>query len=277
MRKKKRNFRVVWAGLFIACVIAAVWWLYANISGRIISLQYRDTVLETSDKIYVVSIDPKTKKGTRFELPGELILSTPGETGNWQLSSVIKMASKYPPRFLPESVGKTFKIGKIYQAGNLNFLDKFMWWVLLKQTKVTEVNLFQNGGYEEEKAPDGKIFFRLADKWDELRPDYFTSIVLANEGIGVSVYNASDYSGIGLTAEKILTSAGLRVTDVTGESVKLTECEVYGDESLAKTNTTRWITEQFDCKFNKSEAGERSLKLYLGNSFGFNYHEPGSK
>ena len=220
----------------------------------------RFTVVDLGPPVTVSSFDPATHKGIRLVLPNELEVVTSQGRGKLPAGSLVAAGSR---SWAAESVASYLGIFHQGEVSQLQWGDKLRWWWASRQTEWRSVDLNQAGLVRLRRTADGEQVGELAPKWEQVGPEWFTSLVIAQARLAVRVINTTPVAGLAATAAREIESSGMQVVEVSNSPDEVDACQIASPPSLRKSVGVQLLLRQFHCDWKERD----QLTLYLGSQY----------
>lgn len=220
----------------------------------------RFTVVDLGPPVTVNSLDPATHKGIRLLLPNELEVVTSQGRGRLPAGS---LAAAGPRSWAAESVASYLGIFHQGEASQLKWGDKLRWWWVSRQIEWRSVDLNQVGLVNYRQTADEVRVGELAPAWEQVGPEWFTSLVIAQAQLAVRVINTTPVAGLAATAAREIESSGMQVVEVTSSPDEVDACQVVAPPKLHRSVGVQLLLGMFHCDW---QAGDQ-LTLRLGSQY----------
>lgn len=258
----KRYEKLVRLGLVVAVVGAMVMGAWLILGGQVWDGRSRFTVVDVGPPVIVSSFDPATHKGLQLQLPDELEVVTSGGRGKLPAGSLVIAGSR---TWAAESVANYLGIFYQGEQSQLKWRDKLWWWWSSRQVEWQTVNLGQGEGVNYYQTPDGVRVGELAPTWEYISPEWFTSLVIAQQQLSVKVVNTTPAAGLAAAAARAIESSGMKVIEATNSPQEVDTCELVAPTNLYKSVGVQLLQRQFHCDLKKGD----QLTIYLGKQYRF--------
>lgn len=256
----KRYVRLIRLALVVAVVGATLVGAGVILGGQVWDGRSRFTVVDLGPPVTVSSFDPATHKGIHLVVPNDLEVATSRGRGKLPAGSLAAAGLR---SWAAESVAGYLGIWHQGEVTQLKWGDKLRWWWASRQVQWRSVDLNQAGLVIYRQTADGERVGELAPKWEQVGPEWFTSLIIAQAQLAVRVINTTPVAGLAATAAREIESSGMQVVEVANSPDEVDTCQVVAPPSLHKSVGVRLLLRQFHCD---SKDGDQ-LTLYLGSQY----------
>lgn len=222
----------------------------------------RFTVVDVGPPVVVSSFDPATHKGLHLQLPDELEVVTSGGRGKLPAGSLVAAGSR---SWATESVANYLGIFHQGEQSQLKWRDKLRWWWFSRQVEWQTVDLSGGEWVNYHQTSDGVRVGELAPAWEHVGPEWFSSLVIAQQQLSVKVVNTTPEAGLAATAARAIESSGMKVIEATNSPQEVDTCELVAPTNLYKSVGVQLLQRQFHCNLKKGD----QLTIYLGKQYRF--------
>lgn len=225
--------------------------------------QTRFTVLEhTSEQIRVRSFDPQSLQGTVMIIPDDLEITSVQGRGSWPAKNIFKAGTD---KWAADSIIDYLGLSYTGLWSNLSIWNRIAW--SQYQNKVTWVNLdLTRGGLTQVvKTTDGQDSRRLNSVWFDQAKQLFSSQIVTDQHLSLSIINTTDASGLGSHAADVAESMGFKVDSVTDDPTTIQKCQLEVPEVKIKDVAIKLLAKTFICDVKVGD--DDSLKMALGDDY----------
>ncbi len=155
---------------------------------------------------------------------------------------------------------------------NLSLIDRLrLFWMSqeLNAGEIKYIDLADLNAFKSSMSPDGeKLSYLDKSKILAYQSHLFRDRMFSDEGLSVSVLNATSVPSLAQGVSQVLQISGIKVVSEDTSFPSRDRCQIKGAKNLEKSYTTRKITNWFNCEFVKVEDESRSdLTIILGDEY----------
>lgn len=264
-RNKSFNWRPI-AGIMIIVVIIGIGLAFGYTTRRW-NGKDRFTVVVTNPILEIESFDPVSGKGIKIKIPGNMEIQSVGGRGVWMAEVMPRLGVKYGWKWVGESVADYLGIGYTSVDRQMSLWDKWEWWRHTSGLGWKEVTLDSSPLVEEIRSADGIVGLRITAGWADKAREWFTSVGIANEGVGITLVNTTNTIGLGSHAARQIDSSGMSVVMVSNDGGNINGCQIEAAGKLKDSLSAAYLQRVFGCKEIKTAAGEGEITLKLGQEY----------
>lgn len=244
--------------LVIVLVLAAI------AGGMFVSRKWdgktRFTIIDVKEGVNIESWDLQNKTGFKIKIPDNLEIQT-SDGSKWLAVKIGRVSS---PQWAAWEVSKSLGIPYTSEKSKLGLWDRLQWWLGTRSIDWQVIDMTEKGWTVETRAPDGLEIRKLSPKWETVTRDLFSSAVLINEGIGLTIINFSGIDGYGNLLARIVENAGIKVNMIKTGDGNLKGCLIKGNKEALKSLSAKNLLRIFTCRSQVEDLG-RDLELDLGS------------
>lgn len=256
----KRYWKLMSVGVAVAAIGATISVGWVILGGQAWDGRSRFTVVDLGPPVTVSSFDPATHKGIRLSVPNDLEVDTNFGRGKFPAGSLAAAGSR---SWASESLSSYLGIFITGEISQLKWVDRLRWWWTARQVEWKTVDLAELGLVKYKKTADGERVGELAASWEQLAPEWFTSLIISQEKLTVSVVNTTSVAGLAATVARIIEISGMKVIEVSNSSQEKDGCEIIAPLSLKKSVGVQLMRKTYNCQWKEGD----KLTLFLGRDF----------
>jgi hypothetical protein len=246
-------------------------WVFRQYHSRHWDGETRFTIVDVkneSGSMEILSADPQTRQAIKLELPGDLEITTVGGKGKWKVESVVRLVKKYGGRWAADSVADFLGIAYTDVRPEMNFWDKWRWWLLEKNADWEQINLKGNNLITQHTDPDGVSITEMSNWWQSKASEWFYSTNLAKEGLVVEIFNSTGIAGLAGRAARPLDKAGIKVAKLGDSSARVEKCLIKTTRKMKTDTGIKWLAEMYNCRIeNDDQLDEKQVQLFVGSEY----------
>jgi len=267
-------------------------------------------ILFKAQEISLISLDVTSKKVTILKIPEDTSIEVPLGFGKWPIRSIYGLGEAENPkigaRLLEEAVSSAFGVpvdgylifpstfassaeetvinirqnplafDKLLQAKtDLSFVELMKFWLATKSVRTDKVKVLDLGDSQLTDwvtlADGSKVLNLDKSKLDQFIQNNFSDQKVADEGLSIGIFNATNHPGLAEKAARVISNVGGRVVSIANSSEKLTKTIVSPKKSYTQKRVSEYFAScgnQKDCKMPAEvDVNRVDLIIVLGEDY----------
>ena len=235
-------------------------------------------VKQDESKIMLEILLPKQDRLIKIELPFDLVVEVPFGYGEYQLEKIYRLGEldekggELLTRTTQDLMGLSVKGYQYNKQTNLTWWDKLrISWFKMKANKNINLSLIEEIGLIETILADGSKTLEPSEILiDEFINQYLFDELIVNEGMSVTVLNASGVDNLATKTARIINNLGGQVSIVSNQEEN-NQSELWlRDKSLLNSMTTSKLKSIFNIeviKVFKADEYRSDLVLVISKDY----------